>query len=222
LRELVWLFLDPQICVCPVLLKTHPQLVMKIPSSSRRHGFTLIELLVVIAIIAVLASAGFAAGNAAIQKARKTTALATATAIETAVNNFYTEYGSMPKDGTSDTKVETDSDVALLKVLLGMEGTGNSTLNPRTIKFLSVREGKSKKNGLIYNTSGNDVTGLYDPWGGGFKVMLDLDYDEKITVKPKAGQSKVLNGRRVAVWSDGADGVASAGKAADDVLTWGQ
>ncbi|RPJ32744.1 MAG: type II secretion system protein, partial [Verrucomicrobiaceae bacterium] len=83
---------------------------MKLHASRRAHGFTLIELLVVIAIIAVLAGGGFAAGNAAIQKARKTTALATATAIETAVNNFYTEYGSMPKDGTSDTTVKTDSD----------------------------------------------------------------------------------------------------------------
>ena len=46
---------------------------MKNPTSRRRRGFTLIELLVVIAIIAVLAAAGFAAGNAAINRARKVT-----------------------------------------------------------------------------------------------------------------------------------------------------
>ncbi len=197
---------------------------MNIPVSRRGlHGFTLVELLVVIAIIAVLASAGFAAGNAAIQKARRVTALATATALETAVNNFFTEYGSMPADGNTDTTVQTDaSGVSFLKVLLGQE----STLNTRSIKFLNVREGKAKKNGLIYSANGSNVEGLFDPWGGPFFVRMDLDYDEKITVQPKSGSSATLNGRRVAVWSNGADATGKAGstgtgKAADDVRTWG-
>jgi hypothetical protein len=53
---------------------------------------------------------------------------------------------------------------------------------------------------------------------------MDLDYDEKVVVQPKgAGNlSANLNGRRVAVWSDGADGISASGKAADDVKTWGQ
>lgn len=202
--------------------KIHPLAIMKIPSVRRPKGFTLVELLVVIAIIAVLASAGFAAGTAALNKARRTTCLATATAIESAVNNFYTEYGSMPKDGNSDgAPVKTDTDTTFLKVLLGLEGTGNSVLNTRAIKFLSAKEGKAKKNGLIYSTNGSNVEGLYDPWGGPYYVMLDLDYDEKITVQPAAGASTTLNGRRVAVWSNGADGVKGGGKAADDVKTWG-
>ncbi|MDP3849079.1 MAG: prepilin-type N-terminal cleavage/methylation domain-containing protein [Luteolibacter sp.] len=207
---------------------------MKIPNSRRRyHGFTLVELLVVIAIIAVLASAGFAAGGAAIQKARKTTALATAVALETAVNNFYTEYGSMPKDGDQDTvTVKTDTDLDVLKALLGMEGTGTGVLNTRAIKFLSVREGKKKGtggvNGLVYSgTGGTSIQGLYDPWGGPFYLAMDLNYDERITVQPKMGGSTILNGRRAAVWSNGADatglpGSTGTGKATDDVKTWGQ
>ncbi len=194
-------------------MKTHP--------SRRPAGFTLVELLVVIAIIAVLAGAGFAAGNAAIQKAKKTTALATCTALESAVNNFYTEYGSMPKDNlASDTKVRTD-DTTFLKVLLGLEGTGSGVLNSRAIKFLSVKEGKANKNGLIYDSVGTNVKGLYDPWGGTYDVMLDGDYDEKIEVKTAAGVTKTLNGRRVAAWSNGADATSgTGGKATDDVLTW--
>ena len=193
-------------------MKTHP--------SRRPAGFTLVELLVVIAIIAVLAGAGFAAGNAAIQKAKKTTALATCTAIESAVNNFYVEYGVMPKDSlSSDTKVKSD-DTTFLKVLLGIEGGGANVLNGRSIKFLSVKEGKAKKNGLIYDAAGTNVSGLYDPWGGKYSVMLDGDYDEKITVQTAAGISKVIN-KRVAAWSNGADAVSgSGGKANDDVLTW--
>ena len=195
---------------------------MKNQPSRRTCGFTLVELLVVIVIIAVLASAGFAAGSAAIQKARRTTALAAATAVESAVNNFYTEYGSMPADGDSDATTETKTNVTLLKILLGMDEGSTTPKNSRAVKFLSVREGKSNKNGLIYSSSGSDINGLFDPWGGPYQVMLDLDYDEKINVKPKGlgAVSRTLNGRRVAVWSDGADGATSTGKAADDVITW--
>ena len=195
---------------------------MKNPSVRINRGFTLVELLVVIAIVVVLAGAGFSAGGAAIQKAKKTTCLAAATAIETAVNNFYTEYGSMPIDGTDDTIFVTDeaAGIDLLKTLLGED----KTLNPRGIKFLSANEGKANKNGLIYNSSGTEVTAMFDPWGGPYNVILDLNYDEKLEdVQPKGAGNKpsTLNGRRVAVWSDGADGVSASGKAADDVKTWG-
>ncbi|MEX1047959.1 MAG: prepilin-type N-terminal cleavage/methylation domain-containing protein [Akkermansiaceae bacterium] len=187
----------------------------------RKCGFTLVELLVVIAIIAVLAGAGFAAGNAAIQKARRTTALATATSIEAAVNNFHTEYGSMPKSNlTGDDEVNTKDDVDLLKVLLGIE-TVTTPLNTRAVKFLSVREGKAGKNGLIYNSTGTTVTGLFDPWGGPYYIALDGNYDEKIEVKPSASPKTTLNGRRAAVWSNGADAVGGTGGAVgDDVKTW--
>ena len=198
---------------------------MKNSISCRKDGFTLVELLVVIAIIAVLAGAGFAAGNAAIQKAKKTTALASASALESAVSNFYTEYGSAPVDNlAADKTVETDKaeGVTLLKVLLGAEGTGAGVLNTRAVKFLSVKEGKKKgtagSNGLIYDGTSGVPSGLYDPWGGPYKVMLDGDYDEKITVKPTGGVSAILNGRKVAAWSEGADYKTS--KPGDDVITW--
>jgi prepilin-type N-terminal cleavage/methylation domain-containing protein len=193
---------------------------MKIPFARRQKGFTLIELLVVITIILVLAGGGFAAGNSAIQRAKKATALATATALETAVNNFFTEYGSMPKDGSADLTINTETDTAFLNVLLGLEGTGPSVLNTRGIKFLQAKDGKAKKNGLTY--TGTNVEGLYDPWGAPYNVMLDLDYNEQIIVAPKGGGGATLNGRRVAVWSDGADGVPpKTGKPADDAKTWG-
>ncbi len=194
---------------------------MKTQSSRRASGFTLVELLVVIAIIAVLAGAGFAAGTAAIQKAKKVTSLATCVALESAVNNFYTEYGSMPSTATADTKVDTKANVTdFLNVVLGLE-TASTPLNTRAIKFLSAREGKGNKGGIIYNTAGTTVSGLFDPWGGTYKVMLDCDYDEKVAPTPKGGGSTItLNGRRAAAWSDGADGVTTTGKTTDDVKTW--
>ena len=198
---------------------------MKTPTSRRQDGFTLVELLVVIAIIAVLAGAGFAAGNAAIQKAKKTTALASCTALESAVSNFYTEYGSMPTTavgGTADDPpINTKSDVDVLKILLGLTETSSPPLNSRGVKFLSVREGKGNKNGLIYTGTGT-VTGLYDPWGGPYFLVMDTNYDEKIEATPAgATTAKKLNGRKAAAWSNGADGSGTAvGKVGDDVITW--
>ncbi len=199
---------------------------MKTPSSRRKAGFTLVELLVVIAIIAVLAGAGFAAGNAAIQKARKTTSLATVVALESAVNNFYTEYGSMPTSSTNETAIDINSaeGKTLVSVLLGLTETTTPPLNPRAIKFLSVKEGKAKgatggTNGLVYNTAGTALVGLFDPWGGPYKVVMDTNYDEKIVTAPTNGGGATLNSRRVAAWSEGADYV-TAKKPADDVKNW--
>lgn len=176
----------------------------------RANGFTLIELLVVISIIVVLAAGGFAAGNAAILRARKATALATATAIETAVNNFYNEYSAMPVDVA---KVDTSADTEMVKVLIG-EG---DTANTRKMKLLSVKEAKGgvegKKDGLNYTTFK-----LFDPWGNGFEVFLDTEYEEKLSVS-FGGKTTELNGRRVAVACVGNDKIAGT---ADDVKTWGQ
>ena len=159
-------------------------------------------------VIGLLAGAGFATANAALGKVRHVSCLSTATAIESAVNNFYAEYGTMPVKGTSDVTVLTSKDTDLLKALLGMD----EELNPRSIRFLILREGKGNKNGIIYTKDGRGVVGLYDPWGGGYHVRLDLDFDEKLEVP-----GKTLVNRRVAVWSDGPDLIEGT---ADDIKTW--
>jgi prepilin-type N-terminal cleavage/methylation domain-containing protein len=196
---------------------------MKTQPLRRKNGFTLVELLVVITIIAVLAGAAAPMAMSAIQKAKKMRALNTCMGIASAVNSFYTEYGAMPRDGMeSDTEVNTKTDLDFLKVLLGTE-TESTLLNTRAIKFLNVEEGKGNKDGLMYvSGSAGQITGLYDPWGGPYLVMLDGDYDEEIKVTPSGGtKTTTLHGRRVAVWTNGADGVSGkGGKVADDVKTW--
>ncbi len=201
---------------------------MKTQPSRRHDGFTLVELLVVIAIIAVLAAAGFAAGNMAVQKAKKVKCLATATSLEAAIANFYSEYNYPPKVITADETVKTDTStgsVQMLNALSGYTESASPPLNLRAVKFLTVREGKNRKDGLIITGSGaqTSAAGLYDPWGGPYNVLLDGDYDEVVTPKVSAtkppAQSQ-LNGRKSAVWSNGADGVKGGGTAGDDVITW--
>jgi prepilin-type N-terminal cleavage/methylation domain-containing protein len=190
---------------------------MKTHSLRRRRGFTLIELLVVIAIIAVLAAAGFSAGTAAVNRAKKLKAQSAATAIELAINSFKTDYGYLPDptgNASEDTELKTDSK-ELLEMLLGTEDQSDDMGNPRKIKYLSVKEGKGKKDGLIYATGGGDVEALYDPWGNPYTIVMDYNYDER--VETPGATTTTLNGRSVAVYSPGADKIEGN---ADDVKTW--
>ena len=204
---------------------------MKNPSIRRARGFTLVELLVVIAIIVVLAAAGFSAGMGALNKAKKVKSQTSATALEQAITQFYNEYGRLPDiDGSSTDKeyeVKGSDGQKLLEVLLGKDTTDGKAQNPKQIVFLSVKEGTAKGSGdgidgLVYSGSGSSATprGLFDAFGNAFKLELDNDYDETIKVD-LAGTSKDLRGRRVAVYSYGADKKSTDAKTGnDDVKTW--
>lgn len=184
-------------------MKTHP--------FRRRSGFTLIELLVVIAIIAVLAAAGFGMGNIAMKKARKLTAQNVVSSVDQAIAGFYNEYGHLPdpsENATADTTFNTASQdgVKLLTILLGKE-TGTNLKNPRGIAFLNVPAGKAKKNGLTYvSGSGSTIEGLFDPWGNGYEIILDLDYNEEINDPTTGtGGGSIIRGKRAAIYSKGDD-----------------
>lgn len=196
---------------------------MKTPSVSRfRKGFTLIELLVVIAIIAVLAAAGFAGGTAALNRARKVSAQAAATSVATAIDQFYSDYSSLPS-GTETPAMATGTGgagVAVLNILAGLETEPNIE-NERKVRFLSLKEAKSgNRDGVVYNTATPpQITGMFDPWGQPYYIVMDANYDERLIFTPEKNDEVKLNGRRAAVYSLGVKNTADANKSTL-VKTW--
>ncbi|WP_411828048.1 prepilin-type N-terminal cleavage/methylation domain-containing protein [Luteolibacter sp. AS25] len=191
---------------------------MKNPmKQSLPKGFTLVELLVVIAIIAVLAAAGFAGGKAAMNKAKKVTAQATATSIAANIESFYSDYSALPGGDESDSTVYNTTSEAGLAILNILAAQDDNEENTRGIRYLTVKDAKSSGNprdGATYNTN-NEITGLYDPWGEPYYFQMDSDYDESLIVTPGSSGSgsnitvqmsdSTLRGKRSAVWSLGTD-----------------
>lgn len=189
-----------------------------------RRGFTLVELLVVVAIIAVLASMGFAGAKAAINNARKVKARKMCVAMDTAVLAFYDEYGHLPAMTGIDTDKEfvTDSGdgVTLVTILMGYESESATIENRKRVRYLDAPEAKGRRDGVVYRGSGDQVEGLFDPWGGPYRVLLDGDYNEQLDNPFRgAGNPSVLRGKRVVTYTFGANKINDQG-GRDDVASW--
>lgn len=192
---------------------------MKKARTIRRSGFTLVELLVVIAIIAVLAGIGTPVFIKAQNNAKKEAAIAFAQQVVSAVNSFYNDYSVMPVPAGAQSveggaKFSTDSGDGLkvVNIMAGLE----DEVNTRKVKYITPKEGKAKKNGAIYNKAATEITGLYDPFGNPYFIVLDTNYEERIKVQPGKVET-TLNGRRAAVYSAGQDKKLGT---PDDVKTW--
>ncbi len=146
---------------------------------------------------------------------KRSTEVSIAVAIESAVDNFYHEYGRIPELGD---RVTTDSSKGreFLTILLGREGESKTTQNLREIKFLSVKEGRNGRNGLIVDATGNVTEGLFDRCGNPYTVILDSNYDEQLHFDI-AGKPVHLKHRRAAFFSPGADQKIGT---SDDITTW--
>lgn len=141
--------------------------------------------------------------------------MATAAALESAINGIYTEYGKLPDVGSRVT-TNSPAGLKLLTILLGLEKKSDTSLNSRAIKFLTVKEGRNHKNGLIYNADGKSVEGLYDLWGSPYTVILDTEYKKQLHFT--LGSKTVdLKGRHSAAFSPGPDKQLGT---SDDVRTW--
>lgn len=137
------------------------------------------------------------------------------TSIERAVENFKVEYGAMP---AASAKLTTDSTegVEFLNVLLGLELDFPEMKNPRKINFLPYKEAREGRDGLVYDSNGLRVKGLFDPWGSPLTVMLDAENAGEVRIHHSSGEPK-LEGKSVAVVSPGKDKKIGT---ADDIRSW--
>jgi general secretion pathway protein G len=190
------------------------------PARRANRGFTLVELLVVISIIVVLAAMSFGAANMAINKAKKLQTSNDAMGLQTALNNYYTEYSKLPDFGMTGDEAQTDGQTGaeLLTILLGKEEVTDDMQNKKQITFLTAKVNKNKnKGGLVYSNGGSGSTpeGLYDAWGNPFYLKFDDDYDGEIN--DPLTQGNIVREKQVIVYSYGQDGKLGNG---DDIKTW--
>lgn len=150
----------------------------------------------------------YAGIKSAVNKAHNVQTRHAASEIEMAVQNFFDEYGALPSNATSDATFSSNKDTAMFEALLG----DDKTLNPKSLRFLSMKVGKDMKNGVIYDASGTSIIGIFDPWGGAYNVRLDLDYDDQIEVN-----GETIKGCRAVVWSNGPDQKEGT---PDDIKSW--
>jgi hypothetical protein len=168
---------------------------------------SIVVVLGLLAMVGILLNAG--------RPHRNTNSVWAAIALESAINNFHTEYGVLPVVGSH---IQTDGPdgVKFLNILLGFEDDSTQRQNPRSIKFLAVREAKHRRNGLQYEGKESRVQGLYDVWGNPFIVEINVKNEDKLRFK-FGGRLVELPGRLAAAFSPGKDGIPGT---SDDVTTW--
>ncbi len=171
----------------------------------KKRTFTLVELLTVIAIIAVLAGILLPALSKSKEKALATKARADVTSIAAAIGQFETTYGYLPyTEVPPQDPPDTDAEVGTYSDFIDILTANDDTKNPRQMSFLSA-----------------DSSDFQDPWGEDYNIVLDYDYDGKIT--SYGSPSNTLEDGPIrgkpAVWSNGPDKNDDDGDG-DDITNW--
>jgi prepilin-type N-terminal cleavage/methylation domain-containing protein len=159
--------------------------------SPRCHysGFTLVELLVVIAIIAILAAVLTVAAGAAINAAKRAKAQNQASQIETAIMNYYTEYGIYPLpsgyaggdllEGANGVLDPNEGPNGLFYALCGninaytpgIPNNNGTVSNTRNIAFLTPKKSDVDNNGVMVNPFSHTAGPYYY-----YSIAIDADY----------------------------------------------
>lgn len=182
---------------------------MKIKKQIKRNGFTLVELLVVIAIIVALASVAIWGVTGALRKARFTETLNMCTGLVNGVENFYSDHNYLPIQGAGGGGEFLEGDTAsgegvtMIQALTNREpgaggpGGAANRLNTKAVDYFNARITDARSNGLFMN--GNQIVGLFDPFGNPIQFRLDSNYTNRI---PEPFGQQIIAGRMLA-WSLG-------------------
>ncbi len=203
--------------------ESHDIKSMKNINAARTAAFTLVEMLVVVSIIAVLIGLAFPVFQGAQNSAKNVQAKNDLVQIVTAVNAFYTEYGTYPSTGTSDITFGVGGDKENDKLFNELRGTTSAQMNPKNIAFITpalAKDVTNPKNGI-----GQNDGKWYDAWGHQYFIRVDANYDRQLTnpYSQNAGPASLDQG--VIAWSLGKDGKGGSGDKSsadskDDVTSW--
>jgi hypothetical protein len=177
---------------------------------------------VIVAVILVLfvlglvfpVKSGHARSNRSIAKSQ-------ASELVTAIKTYESEYGKLPPfEGTPESQ---SAQAQLIRIL---QGISYNPWNPRRVCFWDALPAieRGSWGARKYGAGIHPKSGVYlDPWGRPFRILLDSDYDYKITT-PYTDIAEVHG--RAAIWSLGKDGIqGSRGKenilkGSDDIVSW--
>jgi prepilin-type N-terminal cleavage/methylation domain-containing protein len=181
-----------------------------------KDGFTLIELLVVVSIIALLAAGSVGAYGKVMNVVKKNASQKTCVELAGAIASFVADYDKFPISnaaGGADHHIEdTAGDGEWLGIL---SGKGDPRYNSRKTNFIDGFKqakfiGGRWVDGINYEGSETAPT-LIDPWGLGYRVVMDTDFNGEIDNPELSGTGAVnpvqkVRGKKVLIWGPGLDG----------------
>jgi prepilin-type N-terminal cleavage/methylation domain-containing protein len=169
------------------------------------RGFTLIELLVVVTIIGLLAAILVPSILGAMEGAKKARAMSQIKDLDGAVKRYFAEYGKMPvppgQNGGPDRMVTGVDQARVIEILINTSSLNN--VNPRQIVFLDldpVSFGVKTLDEMAAALAGG--TPYRDPWGNDYGILMDLNFDDRLTSLGGFGDIRA----KVGVFSGGQHG----------------
>lgn len=205
------------------------------PSSRlAQAGFTLVELLVVIVIIAILASLAVPVTNKVMENANKLRIKATMKDLQVAIGNYRTEYNRFPIDMTGNSggddidPIPTDGSNSIITTLMAAgSADASNNMNRRNIKFIDLPYAKNGASFGIVDSSGGSGGAdlkLVDIWGMPYRVLLDTNYDNRIS-NPDASNVDQMIASRAPQYLSSSTGVHCYGpdkivNTKDDIVSW--
>lgn len=144
----------------------------------------MIELLVVITIIGLLAAILIPSIAAALKTAKKTRAMRQVGDLEGAIKRYYSEYGKMPVptgvNGQADRLFTGAEQAGVVEILIN--NSLDPAVNPKKMVFLDLEPSSFGVDTVVAMQAALRAGTAYkDPWGTDYGILMDLNFDEKIS-----------------------------------------